>query len=64
LREETERPVTVTEGWNVVVGLNEKKILDSVGIILKDYWKKGKNPEKWDGKAAERIIKILQKAKK
>jgi UDP-N-acetylglucosamine 2-epimerase (non-hydrolysing) len=63
LREETERPITVTEGWNVVVGLSEKKILDSVGIILKDYCKKGKIPEKWDGKAAERIVKILQKVK-
>jgi UDP-N-acetylglucosamine 2-epimerase (non-hydrolysing) len=64
LREETERPVTVTEGWNAVVGLSEKKILDCVGIILKDYWKKGRIPEKWDGKAAERIINILQKVKK
>lgn len=60
LREETERPVTVTEGWNVVVGLSEKKILDSVSIILKGYWKKGKIPGKWDGKAAERIINILE----
>lgn len=64
LREETERPVTVAEGWNVVVGLSEKKIRDNVGIILNDYWKKGNIPEKWDGKAAERIIKILQKVKK
>lgn len=59
LRENTERPVTVQQGTNRVVGTNEKKILSTVSQILSHRRKKLRPPKFWDGKAAERIAKIL-----
>jgi UDP-N-acetylglucosamine 2-epimerase (non-hydrolysing) len=61
LRENTERPETVKEGTNIITGTNKKKIINCVNIILKDKWKKGEIPEKWDGKSAERIVNIIRK---
>jgi len=61
LRQETERPITVKIGTNVVTGLNEKKILKTIDLILKNKFKKGKIPPLWDGRAAQRIVKILIK---
>ena len=58
-REETERPSTVEIGSNVVVGLNTSKIVDNLELIQTKKFKKGGIPEFWDGKAAERIAKIL-----
>jgi len=59
LRDNTERPVTVTDGTNIVTFLDEKNILSNVDDILNGKFKTGKIPEKWDGKASERIAKIL-----
>jgi len=59
LRENTERPVTVEQGTNVVVGTDETKILASVRDILSTGGKRGKVPPLWDGKAAERIAADL-----
>lgn len=61
LRENTERPVTVEEGTNRVVGTNEKKILKAVSEILRNPARHPHRPKLWDGKAAERIAKILTK---
>lgn len=61
MRENTERPVTVKVGSNILVGREKQKIIDSVDAILKSKWKKGKIPELWDGEAAIRIINILSK---
>jgi len=61
LRENTERPVTSELGTNVICGLNEKKIIKHIKEIEIGSFKKGKIPELWDGKAAERIVKILLK---
>ncbi|HRI85091.1 MAG TPA: UDP-N-acetylglucosamine 2-epimerase (non-hydrolyzing), partial [Ignavibacteria bacterium] len=61
LRENTERPVTSELGTNVICGLNEKKIVNHIKEIENGSFKKGKIPELWDGKAAERIVKILLK---
>ena len=59
LREETERPVTVTQGTNEVVGIRRDEILGHVDTILRGHWKTGRIPELWDGKAAHRIIRII-----
>jgi len=59
LRNETERPITVTEGTNLVVGTDREKILTAIDSILKGNWKKGKIPELWDGNAAVRIVRII-----
>ena len=61
IRKETERPITVTEGTNVVVGVNKDKILDETIKILDGKGKTGRIPNKWDGKASERIVEILFK---
>ena len=59
IRNETERPVTVTDGTNVIVGINKDKILKETSKILNNIKKTGKTPSMWDGKAAQRIVKIL-----
>ena len=62
LRENTERPVTVSEGTNVVCGLDEKLIKNNIKKIDTGKLKKGKVPKLWDGKAASRIVKVLLKS--
>lgn len=59
VRENTERPVTVTEGTNVVIGMSPQRILEESRRILDGRGKKGGVPEFWDGRAAERIVNIL-----
>jgi len=59
IRENTERPVTISEGTNELVGTDPKALLESAGQILDGNWKASRIPEYWDGRAAERIVKIL-----
>ncbi len=59
LRENTERPVTVTHGTNRVVGTSPEAILDGYQAALKGVEKK--MPELWDGRASERISAVFQK---
>jgi UDP-N-acetylglucosamine 2-epimerase (non-hydrolysing) len=59
LRENTERPVTVTDGTNVLVGSNPALIKAAVAQILRGDIKPGKRPHLWDGKAAQRTVDIL-----
>jgi UDP-N-acetylglucosamine 2-epimerase (non-hydrolysing) len=59
LRESTERPVTVDEGTNVVVGIDRNKIVREALNLLGRNKNVCKIPEKWDGLASQRIIKIL-----
>jgi UDP-N-acetylglucosamine 2-epimerase (non-hydrolysing) len=61
LRENTERPITVLAGTNVVTGLDPKKILKAFEVILERPHRSIRPPKFWDGKAAERIVKILSK---
>jgi UDP-N-acetylglucosamine 2-epimerase (non-hydrolysing) len=59
LRENTERPITVSQGTNRLVGNNKETILEGF------EWAMGRNgaapgrPEKWDGRAAERVVEVL-----
>ncbi len=59
LRENTERPVTVSQGTNQVVGTDPAKIIASARAILAGKTKTGRIPPFWDGHAAERIIEVL-----
>ena len=59
LRENTERPITVDEGTNTVVGTDPGLILACVGEILAGGGKRGRIPELWDGQAARRIVATL-----
>lgn len=60
LRENTERPITVAQGTNTLVGRNREMILDNIDQILATGGKRGRIPELWDGHAAERIASHLQ----
>ncbi len=60
LRENTERPITVEEGTNVVVGSDHDKVIAAVNDIFVTGGKTGRVPEYWDGKAALRIAEIIK----
>lgn len=62
LRENTERPVTITQGTNVLAGIDKDQIIKTSNEQLQKKFKKN-IPKFWDGKAAERIIKIISKVK-
>jgi UDP-N-acetylglucosamine 2-epimerase (non-hydrolysing) len=59
LRENTERPITVQSGTNVLVGAQPKRIIEEFLRVLEGASPRGGVPPLWDGKAAKRIIKIL-----
>ena len=59
LRENTERPITVEQGTNTMVGRDVQAIRAGVGEILAGRGKRGRVPELWDGRAAERIAADL-----
>jgi UDP-N-acetylglucosamine 2-epimerase (non-hydrolysing) len=59
LRDNTERPETVTEGTNVLVGTDPKQLNPHLQKLFAGEWKKGKIPELWDGNAADRIVDKL-----
>ena len=61
LRENTERPVTISEGTNELVGTDPDRILIAFNRIISSNIKTGCHPELWDGKAAKRIVNILEK---
>jgi len=60
LRDNTERPVTVTHGTNIVVGSDPGAIQAEVRKILDGAGKRGRIPEGWDGGAARRIVDVLE----
>jgi UDP-N-acetylglucosamine 2-epimerase (non-hydrolysing) len=64
LRDNTERPETVSIGTNELIGTNPKNIAPAMQKINAGLWKKGEIPKLWDGKTAERIVKTLLKISK
>lgn len=61
VRENTERPITVDEGTNVVVGTDPERIVAQARKVLRGGGKQGRRPELWDGAAAQRIVDVLAK---
>lgn len=59
LRENTERPITVDQGTNILVGRDRAAILSGVKSVLAGKGKRGRVPEYWDGMAAQRIVADL-----
>jgi len=59
LRDNTERPVTVTKGTNYLAGTDMSKADQIIAEVLNGHAKKGSIPDLWDGRAAERICKAV-----
>jgi UDP-N-acetylglucosamine 2-epimerase (non-hydrolysing) len=60
LRHNTERPVTMTDGTNILVGTNKAEILRAFHRVINGDWLPSGPPELWDGHAAERIVGIIR----
>jgi UDP-N-acetylglucosamine 2-epimerase (non-hydrolysing) len=59
LRENTERPVTLTQGTNQLIGTSPDRMVASALKILRGEFSKVSQPEKWDGRASQRIVSTL-----
>jgi UDP-N-acetylglucosamine 2-epimerase (non-hydrolysing) len=59
MRENTERPVTVEVGTNQLVGTDPAKAVTAAREVLAGRARQGRMPEKWDGRAAERVAEVL-----
>ncbi len=59
IRENTERPVTISEGTNILAGVQKEGVIKAARAALDGNGRAGKRPEGWDGKASERIVGIL-----
>ena len=59
VRENTERPVTISRGTNVLVGQDVKRLRTEVGRIVAGDQQRGRVPPLWDGHAAERIAHVV-----
>jgi UDP-N-acetylglucosamine 2-epimerase (non-hydrolysing) len=61
LRESTERPITVAEGTNTVVGMDASRIVREVEATLAGQTRKGRVPNGWDGQAARRAVDAIER---
>ena len=59
LRDNTERPETIIEGTNKLIGTNPEKLIPALKKVMLGDWKKGSIPKYWDGKTSERIVSKL-----
>ena len=59
LRDTTERPETVTVGTNELVGTDPARIKPVLDVLFAGKWKSGAIPDRWDGRAGERIVGII-----
>ena len=59
IRENTERPITVDQGTNTLVGVNPRALIEAADLILAGGGKRGRVPELWDGRSAPRIASDL-----
>jgi UDP-N-acetylglucosamine 2-epimerase (non-hydrolysing) len=61
VRENTERPITVEQGSNLVVGTDPVRISQEADRVLDGHGKKGRVPALWDGRTAERIAELYER---
>ncbi|MBN1258025.1 MAG: UDP-N-acetylglucosamine 2-epimerase, partial [Planctomycetes bacterium] len=59
LRDNTERPITITEGTNVLVGSDPQRIRTAFEEVMAGHSKAGRVPDLWDGHASERIVAAI-----
>ena len=59
VRENTERPVTIAQGTNQLVGANPRHLADTAKAVLRMGASTYTRPKFWDGRAAERIVEVL-----
>jgi UDP-N-acetylglucosamine 2-epimerase (non-hydrolysing) len=59
IRENTERPVTVDEGTNVLAGTDPHRVIELAREVIAGRGKRGRRPALWDGHAAMRIVNVL-----
>ncbi|MEM7004583.1 MAG: UDP-N-acetylglucosamine 2-epimerase (non-hydrolyzing) [Pseudomonadota bacterium] len=59
VRENTERPITIEQGTNTLVGGSPEKLREAIKRLIAGKTKRGRVPELWDGHAAERIAKVI-----
>ena len=59
LRENTERPITIDEGTNTLVGSDPRRLQEATAELARTGGKRGRVPELWDGRAADRIRQVL-----
>ncbi len=59
LRDNTERPETISLGTNELIGTDPKAIAPAMKKLFSGNWKTGSIPQLWDGKTAERIVDII-----
>jgi len=61
MRDNTERPETITLGTNELIGTKPENLAPAFKRLFDGSWKKGGIPEKWDGKTGGRIARILER---
>ncbi len=62
LRDTTERPETITEGTNELLGVDPGALAPAFARLYAGDWKTGRAPERWDGQAGARIVAALERA--
>lgn len=62
LRENTERPITVDEGTNVLAGTDPARVIELAAAAIEGSGKRGRRPALWDGQSARRIVDVLAAA--
>lgn len=60
LRANTERPATIEQGTNQLVGMHPERIVDAALVVLRSPPPTRRVPELWDGQAARRIVDVFQ----
>jgi UDP-N-acetylglucosamine 2-epimerase (non-hydrolysing) len=60
LRTSTERPITISEGTNTLVGIEPRDIVGEAQRVLRGEGKAGRIPALWDGKAGDRVAAVLR----